>query len=148
MNTTRLAVLSTALMAVFGQHAVAQNQRMRLPPGVSTNAVAKAGTDAFVLRDMNTLTLQQLVQSLLGPGVVASNVVCNAAPIAAGPFLGGAPIIGLDRGIILSSGNIASVIGPNASDSTSTVTGTPGDPQLNALTTSPTFDACTLEFDF
>ena len=31
---------------------------------------------------------------------------------------------------------------------TSTVNNTPGDTDLNGLTTSPTFDACTLEFDF
>jgi hypothetical protein len=148
MNTTQVTVLSAALAAILGGHLSAQGQRLRLPRGVSTNAVPKAGTDALVTTDLNALTPQQLVQSLLGPGVTASNVAFNGAPISAGTFQGGTGIVGVDYGIVLSSGNIASVIGPNMSDSTSTVTGTPGDPQLNALTTSPTFDACTLEFDF
>ena len=58
------------------------------------------------------------------------------------------PIVGIDNGIMLSSGDIASVVGPNASDSTSTINNTAGDAQLDALTTSPTFDGSTLEFDF
>lgn len=148
MKVIQFAVLSSALAATLGGHLSAQGQRISLPRGVSTNAVPKAGNDAIVTTDMNALTLPQLVQSLLGPGVVASNIVINGAPIAAGAFQGGLPIVGIDSGIMLSSGNIGSILGPNASDSTSTVTGTPGDPQLNALTTSPTYDACTLEFDF
>ena len=148
MNPTQVTVLSAALAAILGGHLSAQGQRLKLPPGVKTNAVLKGGVDALVTTDLTTLTVPQLVQSLLGPGVVASNVVFHGASIAAGTFQGGTGIVGIDYGIVLSSGNIASVPGPNTSDSTSTITGTPGDPQLDALTTSPTFDACSLEFDF
>jgi hypothetical protein len=148
MNTTQVTVLSAALAAILGGHLSAQGQRLKLPPGVKTNAVLKGGVDALVTTDLTTLTVPQLVQSLLGPGVVASNVVFHGASIAAGTFQGGTGIVGIDYGIVLSSGNIASVPGPNTSNSTSTITGTPGDPQLDALTTSPTFDACSLEFDF
>lgn len=147
MNILQAAVLTT-VSAALASGLSAQSPRLRLPPGVTTNAVPKAGTDAIVTTDMNSLTLPQLVQSLLGPGVVASNIVLNGAPIAAGTFQGGIGIVGIDNGIMLSSGNIASVLGPNASDSTSTIHGTPGDAQLDALTTSPTYDACILEFDF
>lgn len=148
MKPIEVCVLSTALVTILGGELAAQSPRLRLPPGVSTNAGPKAGVDAIITTDMNALTLPQLVQSLLGPGIVASNIVFNGAPIAAGTFQGGFGIVGIDNGIMLSSGNIASVLGPNTLNDTSTVTGTPGDPQLNSLTTSLTYDASTLEFDF
>lgn len=147
MKINRVAALALAGAVVCAASLPAQG-RPTLPPGVTTNAVPKAGTDALVTTDMTSLTLPQLVQSLLGPGVVASNIVLNGAPIAAGTFQGGQAIVGIDGGIVLSSGNVASVLGPNAADDTSTVNNTPGDPDLDALTTSQTFDACTLEFDF
>ena len=148
MNITQATVLGTTLAAVLCGSLPAQHQRVQLPPGASTNAVAKTGTDAIVTTDMNSLTLQQLVQSLLGPGVVASNIVFHGAPVAAGTFQGALPIVGLDSGIMLSSGDISSVLGPNASDSTSTDNTAPGDADLDLLSTASTFDACTLEFDF
>lgn len=147
MQSLRIPSRLLAATLLGGGLLFAQGQRPLLLPGTS-NALPKAGTDALVTTDMTALSLQQLVQSLLGPGVVASNIVLTGAPIAAGTFQGGATIIGIDSGIVLSSGNIASVPGPNADDATSTANGTPGDSQLDALTTSPTFDACALEFDF
>lgn len=127
--------------------AMAQSLRQQLPPG-GTNAVPKAGVDTIVTTDMNSLTPAQLVQSLLGTGVTASNIVLDAAPIAAGTFQGGLPAVGIDNGIVLSSGDIASVPGPNTSDWTSTSNLRAGDPDLDLLTTSPTYDATRLEFDF
>lgn len=147
MNSIPIIVRILAVPVVGCGLLFAQGQRPMLPRG-GTNAVPHAGVDALITTDMNALTLPQLVQSLLGPGVVATNIVRNGAPIAAGTFQGGQAIVGIDSGIMLSSGNIASVPGPNMADDTSTVNGTPGDPQLDGLTTSPTFDACTLEFDF
>ena len=79
MNITT-TVLGTALAATLLGHLAAQNPRPRLPSGVTTNAVPKAGIDAIITTDMNALTLPQLVQSLLGPGVVASNIVLTGAP--------------------------------------------------------------------
>lgn len=137
-------VAMTALLVPLA----AQGQRNVLPPGARTNAVPKAGIDSIVTTDMNFLTPLQLVESLLGPGVTASNIVLNGAPIAAGTFQGGLPVVGLDTGIVLSSGDIGSVVGPNAADWTSTDNAGNGDPDLDLLTTSPTYDATTLEFDF
>src|SRR5690349_15757062 len=149
MHSSCSVVLIAAIAALAGPLAAQQHpRRIALPPGQTTNAAAKTGVDALVTTDMTVLTLPQLVQSLLGPGVVASNIVVHGAPIAAGTFQSGLPIIGIDSGIMLSSGNIASVLGPNTSNSTSTANQMPGDAQLDALTTAPTFDACSLEFDF
>lgn len=147
MNTLTTTVLSAALAALLGARLPAQSPRVSLPPGATTNAVPK-GSRVLVTTDMNSLTLPQLVQALLGPGVVASNISLNGAPVAAGTFQSGLGIIGIDNGIVLSSGDIASVPGPNTSDFTSTSNAAPGDAQLDTLTTSPTYDACVLEFDF
>lgn len=128
--------------------ALPAQSRAVLPPGSHTNAVPKGAMDSVITTDMNSLTPLQVVQALLGPGVAASNIVFNGAPVAAGTFQGGLASVGIDGGIVLSSGNIASIPGPNTSDFTSTDNQWAGDPQLDLLTTSPTFDATTLEFDF
>ncbi|HEX5052387.1 MAG TPA: choice-of-anchor L domain-containing protein [Planctomycetota bacterium] len=147
---TRNALLIAGGLAAIGlvSPLSAQVQRPVLAPGTHSNAVPKAGTDSIVTTDMNLLTPQQLVQTLLGSGVTASNIVLHGSPVAAGTFQGGLPIIGLDNGIMLSSGDINSVPGPNTSDWTSTSNLMPGDIDLDGLTTSTTFDASTLEFDF
>jgi hypothetical protein len=92
-------------------------------------------------------TATSLAQSLAGPGVRISNVRYTGAAIAAGSFAGGAPI-GFDSGVLLSSGDVANVIGPNQVDNRSTTNGTPGDADLNALVApGTTSDAAVLEFD-
>ncbi len=90
----------------------------------------------------------QLLQCLLGPDVTVSNAVLNAAPLAAGTFSGALGVIGFDQGIILSSGNISTLYGPNLGDATSTISATPGDADLESLVPGyTTFDAAILEFD-
>lgn len=148
MTRVPCAVACAAALTLFSVSANAQAPRAVLAPGTLTNAVPKAGVDSVVTIDMSSLTPLQLVQSLLGPGVSVSNVVLTAAPIAAGTFQGGLPVVGIDNGIVLSSGDISSVAGPNVADATSTSNLYGGDADLDGLTTSETFDATTLEFDF
>ncbi len=85
---------------------------------------------------------------LLGGGVSATNIVFNGPANAIGYFDGSGSNIGLDEGIIIATGDVMNAIGPNLSTSTTTNFNLPGDPQLTALTTSNTFDAVSLEFDF
>lgn len=95
------------------------------------------------------LTPQDLVSALLGTGVAVSNIQFNGAPIAAGTFSGGSGIVGFPSGIILSSGNIGFVPGPNTQDDATANNGRLGDADLDALIPGyETFDACVLEFDF
>jgi len=76
-------------------------------------------------------------------------VTFTGANAAAGTFAGGTGIIGFESGIMLSSGNIAFVPGPNTQDDASGVNAGIGDPDLNGLIPGyTTFDACILEFDF
>ncbi len=101
-------------------------------------------------QDLNSgLTPTDLVTALLGPGVAVSNVTFAGTNTAAGTFSGGTGIVGFESGIMLSSGNIAFVPGPNTQDDVSGVNAGIGDPDLDGLIPGyTTFDACILEFDF
>jgi hypothetical protein len=89
-----------------------------------------------------------LVQAILGPGVSYSNVVYQGASQSGGTFAGAGSAIGIDSGILLTSGSVGNAVGPNTTSSASTSNGSPGDSQLNALSGGTTFDATTLSFDF
>lgn len=115
---------------------------------VTNAAFANPG---IITSDLNVVSPATLVTTLLGgisPPTV-SNVAYGGANVAAGTFAGGAGIIGLDSGVILSSGDIASVVGPNTADNTTANNGQVGDPDLQTLIPGyTTFDAAVLEFDF
>lgn len=108
--------------------------------------------EALTTTDLTVITANDLVSALIGDGPDAptiSNVTFNGASIAAGTFSGGTGILGFEDGIVLSSGNVASVVGPNNADGTTTILGTGGDADLQTLI--PGFsilDATTLEFEF
>lgn len=111
---------------------------------------ANNGSEGIVTSDLNTgLSPEALVNSLLGEGLEVSNVTFIGANSAAGTFGGGSEILGFEEGIILSTGNISYVIGPNEFDDISQVNGLPGDSELDTLIPNySTFDATVLEFDF
>ncbi len=99
--------------------------------------------------DLTGTTAADLAQSLVGPGVSISNIDYVGSEISAGQFAGGATSIGIESGIVLSSGDINSWIGPtNESTGTSTQLGTAGDADLTAASGFATFDATVLSFDF
>jgi hypothetical protein len=95
------------------------------------------------------ITAASIAQTLIGDGVSISNVTFSGVNQALGTFTGGFGATGLSDGIVLSSGNVAGVVGPNASESFSTLNGQAGDPDLTALNPGfDTQDAAVLEFDF
>ncbi len=114
---------------------------------LATIPSAQAG---LMTKDLNSgLTPTDLVNKLLGTGVEVSNVQYHGVNHAAGIFSGGSGIIGFDDGIILSTGKMSDVIGPNKADSTTTANGQPGDSNLDSLIPGyKTFDRAALEFDF
>ncbi|MBU2649533.1 MAG: gliding motility-associated C-terminal domain-containing protein [Bacteroidetes bacterium] len=97
----------------------------------------------------NNLTPQQLVQQILvGSGVTVLNVTYTGAVNARGSFFNGSSTnLGIDEGVILSSGSVFSAPGLH-SVFASTNFSQPGDPQLTAIAGSGTHDAAVLEFDF
>jgi|CXWL01.1.fsa_nt_gi hypothetical protein len=125
-------------------------QRPRVRPGGNNRVPPVGGSRALVTQDLTSgLTPADLVAALLGGGVAASNIQFNGVPVAAGTFAGGTGIVGFPSGIVLSSGSVAFVSGPNTQDSVSGVNAGIGDPDLDGLIPGyTTFDACVLEFDF
>jgi hypothetical protein len=107
------------------------------------------GPTALVVQDLTgVLTPNDLANALAGEGVTVSNVTYVGADVAAGGFSGGTGIIGFEEGMILGSGSVVDVVGPNTSDGVTTNNGTAGDADLDALSGFVTEDAAVLEFDF
>lgn len=97
----------------------------------------------------NTLTPEQLVEDiLLGQGVVASNITFTGTNVQRAYFDGSNSNVGLPEGVILSSGNVNTAIGPNNLGGAGTGVGGAGDPDLELLSGVTSFDAAILEFDF
>ncbi|MFN0008593.1 MAG: choice-of-anchor L domain-containing protein [Planctomycetota bacterium] len=114
-------------------------------PGPSTPLVT-----GLVVHDLATggETPASLVQELVGAGAVVSNVQHSGAAVGAGTFTGGSGIIGFERGVVLGSGDVADVVGPNnVNAGIETAFSTPGDQDLESIVGSPTWDASVLEFD-
>jgi uncharacterized repeat protein (TIGR01451 family) len=106
---------------------------------------------AITTTNLGSTTEQQLAQLLAGPGVTVSNVNFIGANVAGGTFSGGlADGLGIESGVMLSSGDIANGVGPNDQDGAGTCNGTAGDADLDAILDQPgaTHDAAVLEFDF
>ncbi|WP_290601674.1 choice-of-anchor L domain-containing protein, partial [Anabaena sp. AL93] len=98
---------------------------------------------------MTAPNTDNLVSSLIGSGVEVTNAEYTGDSRAAGIFNDPSLGIGIDSGIILSTGDVANIYGPNNSDSTGTAFATDGDTDLNGLVSpSATRDAAVLEFDF
>jgi hypothetical protein len=103
----------------------------------------------LVINDLSgPLTPDDLAESLAGEGIIISTVTYTGADVAAGGFNGGDGIIGFDTGVVLGSGNVNDVVGPNTADDITTGNGTPGDADLDLLSGFTTFDAAVLEITF
>ncbi len=84
-----------------------------------------------------------------GGGIVITGANLIGASGSAGTFSDGMSSgIGMEAGIILTSGSVTSAVGPNTSDSTTTSWGTAGDADLDTLGAGSTQDATILEIDF
>jgi hypothetical protein len=92
-------------------------------------------------------TAAQLAAAMVGSGVTVSNATLNCPAVANGTFTGGTNSLDISSGILLTSGNAASVMN-TASFFETQANGTAGDANLTALSGNATFDACVLEFDF
>ncbi|MCK9399537.1 MAG: T9SS type A sorting domain-containing protein [Bacteroidales bacterium] len=104
---------------------------------------------ADTLHVSSNITPEQMVQEILiGGGVVTSNITYTGNNISRGEFWGGPGNIGIEDGIILTSGNVTIAPGPNNAGNAGQDSGQPGDPDLTAIAGIATFDACVLEFDF
>ncbi|MCC6911083.1 MAG: choice-of-anchor L domain-containing protein [Flavobacteriales bacterium] len=102
----------------------------------------------------DTMTPTELLQNvLLGGGVTVANIEFNGVPVPAtaqdgsGAFSAGADL-GLGSGVILSTGYVASAVGPEDNFSTDDVGNNGNDPDLESIVGGPITNFSTLEFDF
>jgi hypothetical protein len=92
------------------------------------------------------LTADEVAAAVTGPGATITNVRITGSTNAVGTFAEGG--LGINSGIILSTGNIADAAGPNDSSGSGASLGAEGDGQLNSIVAPrTTFDAVILEFD-
>ncbi|HEX6639729.1 MAG TPA: choice-of-anchor L domain-containing protein [Thermoanaerobaculia bacterium] len=93
------------------------------------------------------LTQDQVVALLTGTGATITNVKITGSDLAVGSFGAGADL-GIDSGVILSTGNVADAVGPNGSTGSGGGLGTDGAAALDAIVTPfKTHDAAVIEFD-
>ncbi len=102
-----------------------------------------------------TQTPDQLVRSvLLGSGVSVSNVMFNGVPAntvsnQVGSFTANGTNLGINRGIILGTGNVQVAVGPNNLDNATLGGGvSSSDPDLGIILSNAQYDVAVLEFDF
>ncbi|MCW5899414.1 MAG: T9SS type A sorting domain-containing protein [Flavobacteriales bacterium] len=113
-------------------------------PGVAGGQLPGSGS----IQIQQNLTPTQLVQDVfLGECLTASNVAFTGTTAAVGTFTNGWRI-GIESGIVLTTGNANSAVGPNSLTSTTTANGQPDYPLLTTLAGAPTYDATVLRFDF
>ena len=89
-----------------------------------------------------------LANTILGGGITISNISYIGGTTQSGTFMDGMDSIGINDGIILTTGNANLAPGPNTSDFSTGIVGSAGDPDLGALIPQTTRDAAILEFDF
>ncbi len=93
-----------------------------------------------------------LVDNILGSGIniIPGSISYTGAPAASGIFTDGLSAgLGIDRGIILTTGSAVNALGPNNTTAKETVNGLAGDADLNGLVPGlTTSDATALSFDF
>ena len=87
-------------------------------------------------------------ENLFGFCVEVFDLSFSGSPDAFGAFSYSGNELGLNEGIIISTGEVSSAVGPNEQSQVTTQFYTAGDQDLNSLTEYLTFDACVIEFDF
>ncbi len=125
-----------------------ETPRPNVPRGGS-NWEPVEGAARPTIQDLRSLNAEDLVEELVGDAsVIIESVSFEGAAIAGGVFRGGHAAVGLDRGLVLSTGNVASIAGPNRLDGVTTENLTPGDADLDELLGASTQDAASLSFEF
>lgn len=85
---------------------------------------------------------------LLGTGISATGITYTGSAVARGSFNGTGSGIGFASGVLLTTGNVNTAIGPNDIGNAGTDLNLNGDPDLDIVSSNMTFDGAVLEFDF
>ena len=112
-------------------------------------AVLAAPWSINALSDPGGPTELQLAQTLVGPGITVNSAKFAGDNSAAGLFNDPAASVGLAGGVVMSSGRVHDVIGPNKVSNTGVDLGQLGDGQLDTLLPGQvTQDAASLTVNF
>lgn len=154
----------------ISNHGVYQKQRvfrscaLSLAGTLAGLGMMTSGAEAFTIVPTSDQNL--LVNTLVDGSVVVGSISSSLAPGAAGIFSNGFLAgIGIDQGIILTTGKAVNALGPNGNAGEFEVSGVgnptpeinfgastdnnrPGDSQLSSIVGATTFDATILQFDF
>jgi gliding motility-associated-like protein len=107
-----------------------------------------ASGSVFSQLTVNTnATLPEIVSTIIGPGYNVSNIKLNCPQGAIATFTSAGTNLGLNNGILLTTGKAANAIGPNNNGKLGFNNGASGDSQLDVLLGTETYDGCALEFD-
>ncbi len=139
----------------------------RLLASAASMAVIVIGSGAQAITITGTTDGATLANALIGPGIsiVAGTETYSGLADQSGTFTNGTSAVGFANGVVLTTGNVGDVPGPNvdpgpggretvgdnfisSSDDISTDLGTSGDSNLDSLAGFTTFDAAVLEFKF
>ncbi len=99
----------------------------------------------------NNFTATQLVKDIFAQGICdnITNIQVIGSEDGLGYFENAQGIMGVERGIILSTGPINNALGPNdATDKSGNFNDASGDIDLNDMSTGVVYDAVGIEFDF
>ncbi len=129
-----LSVMRIGVVSVKSKEAPTPDKSM--PPPISTSTASSP---------------QQLIEDvLIGGGCFeVSNITYSGSSIARGTFTNGASSIGIQDGMIISSGPISTATGPNTTTGAGASVGGGTDIDLAGLVSGiVVFDAAVIEFDF
>lgn len=143
MKTILSLIFAFALITSMAQ------ERKWDPPKPPTTA--KQGTITVIPVNDASTGAQQLVETLTGPGININSIEFTGSieGYQSGFFFHGMEAgLGIDEGIILSTGSVYNAQGPNTSNQISASLDLPGDADLTALAGFQTYDANILEFSF
>lgn len=115
--------------------------------GVNASGDCTVESDAIIVDGTSYTSAQLISDVFLGDCLTASNITFTGANNAIGSFSNGSSI-GIEQGIILTSGSVLTAPGPNTSGSTSTGNLAAGHPLLDAASGGITYDASVFTFDF
>ncbi len=125
---------------------------------ISLLLIGGTAGSAFAISVIPETDAADLANNILGGGITIINdgpsgppslTGTSASCIPTGTFTGGFfSGLGIDEGIVLTSGEVTLIDNINDDDDSSCTSGEPGDADLDAITGGTTFDAAVLTFDF
>jgi hypothetical protein len=95
----------------------------------------------------DSVSAQQLVNTIVGNGINVSNATLNCEPGAVATYTSSFAGV-FEKGILLTSGRAVLAKGPNNNKRAGYSNGRAGDVQLDTVFNLKTYDGCALEFDF